>query len=351
MKEVFGKRLKNARKMKGLSQRALSSQMGGIVSDSAIDKYEKGKMMPSSSVIIKLSEILEQNIDYFFRPFSVNIDASSIKYRKKASLGKKELISIQEYVSNELEKYIEVENIANEQESFKINYSDIIIETEDDVLSIASRLRKDLELGKSGIISPIEILEGLGVKIIEVNTTDKFDGFSFTVSGIFVIVLNKRFTPERKRLSLFHELGHKILCFSDKIDDKTEERLCNIFANEVLLPSDVFISRIGRFRNSISLIELKDLQSQYGISVDAMIVKARLLNIISSNTYASFFKKKNKIPAFKETAQKSIYPEEYSVRFKRIVYKLLANEVITISKGANLLNISVNEVEKELNLI
>ena len=38
-----------------------------------------------------------------------------------------------------------------------------------------------------------------------------------------------------------------------------EERLCNIFANEVLLPTNIFIEKIGKIRKDISLVELKDI--------------------------------------------------------------------------------------------
>lgn len=48
-------------------------------------------------------------------------------------------------------------------------------------------------------------------------------------------------------------------------DGADEERLCNIFANEVLLPVEVFIQKIGKIRKDISLIELKDIQCQFGI--------------------------------------------------------------------------------------
>ena len=44
---MFSERLKLARKRSGLSLRALSSAMGGIVSAQAIGKYERTEMMPS----------------------------------------------------------------------------------------------------------------------------------------------------------------------------------------------------------------------------------------------------------------------------------------------------------------
>jgi DNA-binding XRE family transcriptional regulator len=45
---VIGRRLKAARRAAGLTQRALSERIGGLVSDVAISKYEADRDMPSS---------------------------------------------------------------------------------------------------------------------------------------------------------------------------------------------------------------------------------------------------------------------------------------------------------------
>ncbi|MBW2216553.1 MAG: helix-turn-helix transcriptional regulator [Deltaproteobacteria bacterium] len=46
----FGERLKNARKMAGLSMEALAKKAGALISKQAIGKYEKGKMKPSGDL-------------------------------------------------------------------------------------------------------------------------------------------------------------------------------------------------------------------------------------------------------------------------------------------------------------
>ena len=348
MKEIFPIRLRNARKMRGMSLKKLSEKMAGEVSANALAKYERGEIFPSSKVMIRLASALELRIDDFFRPITVPVDLECIKYRKRASLGKKEIEAINYYASSELEKYIEVENLSGELKNFAINYFDTPVKDDNDALSIAARFRKDFSLGDSPIATPIELLETEGVKIIEVDACKKFDGNSFTCGNVFVVVLNKNFTPERKRLSLFHEVGHKIMRFQEGAD---EERLCNIFANEVLLPTEVFIEKIGKIRKDISLIELKDIQCQFGISVEAMMVKARQANIISQNRYTSFYKYKNSSKQFRENVEKSVFQDEHCKRFERLAFKLLANEVITESKCASLLGCSVQEVRENLNLV
>lgn len=348
MNDIFPIRLRNARKMRGLSQQGLSDAMQGIVSPNAIKKYEKGEMFPSSDVVIKLASALQVKVDDLFQPFIVKIDMSGIKYRKKSTLRSKEIEAINQSTALRLEKYVEVERMCGENNHFDINYPGMVVREENDARSSASRLRKYFDLGNDPILNPIEILESAGAKIMEVSASDKFDGDSFTTGEIFVIILNENKEPERKRLSLFHEVGHKVMTFAEGVD---EEKMCNVFANEVLLPSEVFRKLIGRKRGDISLEELKDIQALYGISVEAMMTKAKQLGILSERRYTQFCIKKNSDPKFKAKVQESVFPEERSNRFSRLVFKLLASEEITESKCASLLGCSIEEVRNRLMLV
>lgn len=348
MNDIFPIRLKNARKMRELSQKGLSDAMQGIVSPNAIKKYEKGEMFPSSDIVIKIASALKVKVDDLFQPFSVEIDMSGVKYRKKSTLRKKEMEAINQSVALRLEKYVEVERMCGENNRFDISYPGMVVREESDARSAASRLRQDFDLGNDPILNPIEILENAGAKIMEVSASDKFDGDSFTTGGIFVIILNENKDPERKRLSLFHEVGHKVMTFAEGVD---EERMCNVFANEVLLPSEVFRKLIGRKRGDISLEELKDVQALYGISVEAMMMKAKQLGILSERRYTEFCIKKNTNANFKAKVQESVFPEERSNRFVRLVFKLLASEEITESKCASLLGCSIEEVRNRLMLV
>ena len=135
------------------------------------------------------------------------------------------------------------------------------------------------------------------------------------------------------------------------LSDKEEEALCNLFANEMLISKSVFIQKIGMNRKDISLQELQDIQFQFGISIDALMYKAKELNIITDARYRTFCIKKNQTKRFKEEVEKSRYKQEESNRFVRLVYRALASEIISISKASSLLNIPVNAIRNQLNLV
>lgn len=348
MNNIFSQRLINARKIRCLSQRELCGVLDGKISPTAIAKYEKGLMMPSSDVLIMLSNALNMKLDYFFRPFAVAIDTSKFEFRKKASIGAKKVESIKFLVCSEIEKYLEIETLLGIITDFHLDYSNTVVENEDEAKVLAMRFRHDMNIGSDAIVSAIDLLESAGVKIIEIDADNSFSGTCNEAGGLPVIVVNKNMSSERKRLTIFHELGHLLMSCADGVD---KEKMCNVFANEVLIPSEKFKGVIGESRHDISLIELQSVQREYGISVDALMVKAEQLNIITKNRYVSFHKKKNALPVFKEAVEQSLYPMEQTCRFERLVYRALASEIITYSKAAALLDKSVSEVRDTLNLM
>lgn len=348
MDNTFAQRLVNARKIRCMSQRELSNALQGQISPTAIEKYEKGLMMPSSAVLIMLSKALNMKLDYFFRPFTVAIDTSKFEFRKYSSMGAKKVESVKYMVCAEIEKYLEIESLLGISTAFSLDYSNIMVEGENEAKLLAMRFRDNMNIGSDAIVSAVELLESCGIKIIEIDHDAKFSGTCNKAGQIPVIVINRNMTSERKRITIFHELGHLLMHCVEGVDD---EKMCTIFASEVLIPSDKFISILGASRHDISLIELQAIQREYGISVDALMAKAAQLNIITQRRYTSYYKKKNAVPLFKEAVDASHYPMEHTNRFERLVYRALASEVISYSKAAALLDLSVDEVRNTLNLM
>lgn len=336
--------------MQSLSMEALCEKTGNVLSKQSISKFESGKMMPDSKTLISLSNALGVNIDYFFRPITITIE--NIEFRKKKKLGIKQIASIKEVVKDRLERYYEIEAIGESNSIFEWDYRNVLIQDENDVYAMVDRIKKEWGLGEDGINNLIEILEENHIKVVEIDAPLSFDGLCGYVNEKNpVIVLNNNFDTERKRFTALHELGHLLLNFDDFADKKQEEKFCNLFANEMLISKKNFIQKIGVKRNDISLQELKDLQVQFGISIDALMYKAMVLNVITERRFNTFHKKKNSILQFKIEVEKSRSKIERSNRFVRLVYRALASEFISISKASALLGCSVDEVRSQLSLV
>lgn len=353
MNNVFPVRLKQARLMRGLSMDALSAKMGGAgLSKQSICKYEKGKMMPDSRSLITLADALDVSVDYLFRPIKCTID--NFEFRKKSSLGTKKIDSIKETIKDKLERYIEIENLLllNTECNLSERYGNVEVMSESDVYNLSQKLRNDWKLGEDGLSNLIEVLEDNHIKVIEIDNDKHFDGLSGYVNkSIPVIVLNDCFSNERKRFTALHELGHLVLAFSPNIEDKRKERMCDLFASELLISKETFMRLLGSNRRDISLQELIAIQRQFGISIDALMYKARQLNIITERRYTTFCKRKNAVPDFKADVEKGRTGKEHSDRFIRLVYRALADEQISISKASELLGKSINDVRDTINLV
>ena len=336
--DIFPRRLRQARLMKGFSLERLARSVAPSVTRQAVSKYENGLMMPDSRVLIAFAAALGVKVDYFFRPFTVEVDR--VEFRKKSKFPEWMANAVKEKVRAELERYLEVEQLCGCATSFSLPRKRVA--TTGEAVAHAGEVRRCLGLGCDGISNVIEVLEDNGVKVIEIAEDDDFDGLSGYANGsIPLIVVNGNFTAERKRFTALHELGHLLLDIPEDVSSKDIERICNDFASELMLPVSVLKSKVGDSRHDISLSELTDIQRQFGISVDDIMMALRSGNVISDKRYSGYLVKKNRLPDFRRLVETSRVGDEHSGRFERMVYRALADEAISFSKAAVLLNTSV----------
>ena len=347
---TFAKRLMQARLKARLSMEKLSEKMNGKVTKQAISKYEKAMMAPSSATLIAMADALDVNLDYFFRPFSFDLDQFKVSFRKKSDTSAGDQKALEVQIQDEVERYLEIEEILDVKDD-KLLSDDLkpfkTLESNNDMVKMAQKVRDVWNLGNVPIINVMDLLEEHGIKVLLTSAPDNFDG----VSGIVnekdpVIVLNNKIVLiERRRLTALHELCHLLYNenFSENLTDHQKEKLCNAFANEMLLPSELLISRF-KGKDHITYAELESLSTKYGISIDAIVYKLKDLGIVGEKRYRGFCIQKRKNPDFNEFLLKSRFTEEPTTRFKNMVYNALAQELISTSKAAALLGVSLNNV-------
>jgi len=348
VENIFGRRLNQARLIKGLTMDELGKRVQPAVTRQAINKYEKGNTSPDSRMLIAFSAALGVKPDYFFRPFTVAVD--KIMFNKKAGISERVIASIREKVREELERYLEIEELCGSSAVFTLYKKEVC--TADEAREYANEVRIKFGLGFDGISNVIEVLEDNGINIIEISEDESFGGLSgYANDSIPVIVVNRNLTSEEKRFTLLHELGHLIMDCLSESESKKIEHLCNTFASEMLMPSSVLKGRLGNMRHDISLAELSDIQRQYGVSIDTIMLSLKDLGVITGRRYDGYLKKKKLFPDFNAIVGKSLFVSETSGRFVRMVYRAIADEIISLSKAASLLNTSVDRVRSQLQLV
>lgn len=351
MTEIFSQRLKAARLVLGFSQKELSDKVN--ISKQAISKYEKGLMLPNSVLLIQFTNVLKRKPDYFFRPFQTTLD--KVDFRKKSRLSGKRLAALKAIIADKLERYLELESILGIDEVFKNPIENIKIKNFEDVENAVKQLLIEWNLGDNPMPNIIELLENKHIKVIEIDGEkyQDFDGLSAYVNDkIPVIVINQQHDIIRKRFTILHELGHLLLSIPDEATQKEKESYCNRFAGAMLIPKSQIQQELGLKRTRVAIQELIELKEYYGISIAALVYRANDLGIISDYKANQFWKQRNQnIQLKREIGFGNYEGKEHSGRFEQLLYKALAEELITLNKAAVLAEKDLEFIRNSLKLI
>ena len=345
---MFGERLKAARKIAGLSLPQLASKLGDI-SKQSLSNYENGKRKPYSKILIRLAKELSVKPDFFVRDNTILLQ--KFEYRKKSKLGVKEKEMIEEKSKDQLERYLELENILGIKSSFVNPLKDFQIRAIEDAEAAAKHLRDDWEIGLNPIKNLIETLEEKEIKLIQIEAKEEFDGLAGYSGDIPLIVINKNIGDiVRKRMTVAHELGHLLLKMSKGISPNEKEKICFRFAGAFLIPEEVMIDELGKKRNQITMNELVHLKNEYGISIQGLVRRAKDLEIISEAKYTNFCIKVRKT-GWEKFEQGEYSGDERPIRRKNLAFRAISEEIISISKAASLLNRTVADLQGEMQVL
>jgi len=344
----FAERLKSARLMNGLSLQGLADKIENRVTKQSLSKYEQGQVIPDSIMLGILSDALQVRPDYFHA--STAVEFGEIEFRKLQDYPAKERDRIVEIAKDELRRYLELEEILGIETTFHNPLADLGINSQEDIESAAEKLRDYWKLGRGAIANVIELLEDNHIKVVELESSEEFDGFCTWVNEkrIPLIVLNKAKFKEkldRKRFTAFHELAHLLLNVNH-LPEKVKEKFCHAFATAMLIPEDTLRKELGGKRSKLSFHELTAMKQQYGISMQALVYRAKDLQLISDNYFRQFYATFNQL-GYRKNEPVAYEGAENSNRFSQLLFRALAENFISISKAASLKNQKLAQFRKE----
>lgn len=351
MNAIFAKRFKSARLMSGYSLQDLADALENKVTRQALHRYEKGEVLPDSEMTIMLSNALNVRPDYFFRDTRVEI--GEVNYRKLKRMPAKEEAKIVEQTREYLSRYLELEEMLGLQYKFVNPLQHLgTVTNYNQVNDAAKQLRKKWILGNDPISNVLELLEDNFIKVVKIDADIAFDGLQTLVNGsVPVIAYNTRKVEknDRVRFTLLHELAHLLLTFGDITENQTET-LCHQFAGAMLLPDVALKAALGEHRNKLFLPELGNIKKQYGISMQAVVMRAKVCNIINDNYTRQFF---FMIKQMNWNVDEPVQYEniEESTRFDQLIYRALAEDQISMSKAASLKNMKLAEFRNKILLV
>jgi Zn-dependent peptidase ImmA (M78 family)/DNA-binding XRE family transcriptional regulator len=271
-------RLQQARVVRGFTQTVLAQQVG--VHQSAVAQLETGRIQPSPEVLDAISRATGFPLAFFTRPSGPAFPLGSLRFRARAAMTARQRQQAWWYAHTLYELMAQM--------AAQTDYpAPHVPRMTGDPVAAAQRTREVLGLAPDQPIGPlIRTLERSGVWVVAIPVPlPRRDACSAWAGGdgsIPVIVVAATTAGDRRRFSVAHELGHLVLHQVPEGSPRELERQADLFAEEFLLPAAA-MRRV--LVPPVTLTTLADLKARWGVSLQALIRRARTLELIPHSHY------------------------------------------------------------------
>lgn len=280
-----GTRLALARHLAGMRKSELANRIDR--SPSAVTAWEAGGKQPTAANIAELAIGLEVD-PWFFAVHGQDINTISVaphfRSLRSTSQQLREQALAYGQIAVDVASAIEVhaEFPAPQVPTFHVEPNDVVGPEE-----AARHVREawDLDAGPAG--HQVRLLETHGVLVVfSPPGAAAIDAYSFAAADRPTVVLNpiKR-DYYRQRFDVAHELGHLVMHGEAEPGSKAVEDQAHRFASEFLLPAEEIHDLLPTAMGRSSWTTLFKLKEQWGVSVGALLFRARQLGRLSDVSY------------------------------------------------------------------
>ncbi|MGD9697339.1 MAG: helix-turn-helix domain-containing protein [Thermoleophilia bacterium] len=276
-------RLALARRLAALPRTRLGALVG--VTPSAITQYEKGQSTPTLPVLDQLAEHLAVPVAFFRAGRALPaLPAGGAHFRSLRSttaLQREQALAFGELalaVFAAVEDHIELPAPA-------LPELDVPTElTAADIARLAGQTRQLLGVPTGPIPHMVRLLEAHGVLVVRLDEVSYgVDAFSHQQEHRPLVMLNPaKQDKARGRFDAAHELGHLLMHPDVEPGSRLVEREAHRFAAEFLAPADEIVDDLP---SRLDWAVLHQLKRRWGISLKALVLRARALGRITDTTY------------------------------------------------------------------
>jgi Zn-dependent peptidase ImmA (M78 family)/transcriptional regulator with XRE-family HTH domain len=356
--QILGLRIKEARKMVGLSQQELGEALG-FDHPQIVSQIENGERQVKAWELSKLASVLHVSISKLLQEDSLR--APVVLWREEPQNNIQRIES--EFVQD-AHNYDVIEKLSGVKPGAQLRSSDIpgIRFGFDEAADLARQVGTTMNLGSAPATSLTKVLEeDFGVKIFY---HENLEGSAASAVGDFghAILMNSSEAPWRRNYNFAHELFHLLtwevmppekLRADPSLKEKFE-KLANYFASCLLLPADsvlaVFSNRVKD--KKISYADLMDIAQEFDVSTEALLW--RLVNL--RRIVADDVKRVLIDPAFRKLAKSAMsgrwwQPEALSSRYVRLCFLSFQKGQLSRARLAELLRISLADLRENVNAL
>jgi len=319
----LGERFRLARLLNLMTQAEVAIAVG--VTRQFIHALEIGDKTPSRDLQLALSLTLKVSPGFFSSPnmMEVKEEQCHFRSRKTTALANRHQFMAHGTLFNALVKHLERDLGLP---AVDIPHIDVSVgeDIDEAIEDAAEGCRKYWELGDGPITNMCRVLEKKAGAVITQfpGISEKVDALSVSTLRPIVVTNPDERSPARQRFSLAHECGHLVMHFGIETGDEITEAQANRFASAFLLPRRTFTLDFpigGRFEWA----RLYEMKRTWGVSVSAIVRRARDLGLIDETQYYRGNAYLSKSGQRKKELYDDLVPEEYPTLLKTAlsVYK------------------------------
>lgn len=357
--EDVARNVKINRIAKGFSQRKLAEVAG--ISEIEVKKIEAAHIQPKVRTLEAIARALNIRLDELFTPVE---ELKAVRFRSFKKMKKRDHLLAK--IKKWLDDFNFLEDVLNKKEPFYFNSIEgQCIKSDPKEAAYLCREKLGLDL-KVPIHDICGLLEKAGIKILILPiASEGFFGLSINDKdrGPAIIVNDwDRITVERRIFSAAHELGHIMLHpesfdMSEIQEDEKEEREANRFASHFLMPDEGFFNEWNEAAGLHWVDRVLKVKSIYQVSYKTVLYRLIEHKIVDDSIWKKFCyaytKRYGKKLSFKEEPDwVSKDGEPYKLvrfvfcesRFSRLVREAVKEDKISLSRGAEMLGIGINEM-------
>lgn len=282
-------RIRLARDLRGMTQREVVTAMDGAVSAPALSQIESGKIRPSDSTVKALAAALGVPAGFFSaqwpdgelaHTFFRDLRSTSVRERRRAA-AKTTLLS--NFIAA-VGQHVRMPDVDVPQVPVGP------AATRDEIESAASLTRRAWSLGDEPVPHVVRELERHGIAVARLTLGhESVDAFSTWTSTRPLVLLtdDKSDNYVRSRFDAAHELGHLVMHRHAEPGGKEVERQAHDFAASYLFPEVVARDLLPGRLDPAGWSRLAELKRTWGLSMAALLYRARSLRVISPDAYQS----------------------------------------------------------------
>lgn len=267
--------LEAARLSRGLTQAELAKSSG--VAQGIISKFETGAI-PSDERLRVLARILEVPTE-LIDGTTTQAPHTRVFHRKQASLPMKARNQLQ---ADMLLAHVRVSRLVGDGAQHQVPRLPLPDNRWYGPDDRARELRQRWDIPAGPVVNMVDVMERHGVPCLVWDVSSaRVDAISSWPDDAPPIVLLGSHAPgDRLRFTIAHELGHAVLHEVPSAESETE---ADIFASEFLMPEEDIRGDLA----DVSLASLANLKRKWGVSIAALMRRARDLGTISDSKYRS----------------------------------------------------------------